>query len=297
MNERDSLKLETFPATMSYTGPAGETVSLDAELKLRGHWRRQKKNCDFAPLKVDFPKGARGGTIFADQGDLKLVTHCRRNEEFEQYILREYLVYQMYNILTPVSLRARLVRTTYVDTSPKGDSTTRYSFFIENEKKAAERNGADVLEIKGAMWNNVDPALGTLVSAFEYLIGGTDYSLVALHNMVLFQHKESGVVLPMAYDFDWSGLVNTRYSFPDYRLPIKSVRERLYRGICRTPEEWAPTIALLQEKKAALYAVYDQPGLDPKYARETRQYLDDFYKVLGDPRRHRQEMIQPCRQG
>jgi len=299
MHERDSMKLQPHTGTLTYVAANGERVSMEAALKLRGHWRRQKRNCDFAPIKVDFPKGARSGTIFDDQGDLKLVTHCRsKSAEFDQYVLREYVVYQLANLLTPVSLRARLVRVTYVDTVGKQDSLTRNGFFIENEKRAAARNNAEVLKIKGAMWDNVDPARGALVSAFEYMIGGSDWSLVALHNIVLFQDKETGAVWPMAYDFDWTGIVWTSYSFPDHRLPIKSVRERLYRGMCRTPEQWAPILSTFQEKKPELYAVYDSlPELDPKYVKHTREYLAAFFEVIGNPRKMKREMIDTCRPG
>jgi len=297
MGERDSTKIKPQPATMSYAGDAGQTVAAEAELSLRGHWRRQRQNCEFAPIKVEFAKGKREGTLFEDQGDLKLVTHCRnKDRDFEQYVLREYLVYQLYRTLTPVSLRARLVRASYLDTGGKQDSLTRWSFFIENEKKAAERNGLKELEIKGASWDDIDGDHGALMSAFAYMIGATDWSVVALHNVLLYQDTTTAVVRPMLYDFDWTGIVNTKYSFPDYRLPIKTVRERLYRGICRTPEEWAPVVAMFQEKKAALYAVYDSlPELDPKYAKDTRQYLDDFYRVISDPRRMKQEMIDTCK--
>ena len=299
MHERDSLKLKPHPGTLTYVAANGERVSREAVLTLRGHWRRQKRNCDFAPIEVDFPKGARSGTIFEDQGNLKLVTHCRsKNAEFEQYVLREYVVYQLANLLTPVSLRARLVRATYVDTVGQEDSLTRNAFFIENEMRAAARNNAEVLEIKGAIWDTVDPELGALVSAFEYMIGGSDWSLVALHNIVLFQDKETGVVSPMAYDFDWTGIVWTRYSFPDSRLPIKSVRQRLYRGVCRTPEQWAPVLSRFHEKKTDLYAAYDSlRELDPKYVKRTREYLDEFFEVISNPRTMKREMIDTCRPG
>ena len=299
MQERDSLKLKPHPGTLTYVANDGQRVSIETELKLRGHWRRQRRNCDFAPIEVDFPKGARAGTIFAGQGALKLVTHCRsKNPEFEQYVLREYLVYQLADLLTPVNLRTRLVRATYVDTVGKQDSLTHNAFLIENEKRAAARYNAQVLDIKGATWDVVDPQLGALVSAFEYMIGGSDWSLVGLHNIVLFEQKGTGVVWPMAYDFDWSGIVWTRYSFPDSRLPITSVRQRLYRGICRTPEEWAPILAKFEAKKTELYAVYDSvPELDPKYVKQTRQYLDEFFDVISNPRKMKREMIDTCRPG
>lgn len=297
MGERDSLKLKPHSGALSYVAADGRRVSIEVQLQLRGHWRRQRKNCDFAPITVDFPNGARSGTIFEDQGDLKLVTHCRsRSAEFEQYVLREYQVYGLANLLTPVNLRARLVRATYVDTAGKQDSLIQNAFLIENEKRAAARNNAKVLEVKGTFWDTVDPDIGALVSLFEYMIGGSDWSLFALHNIVLFQHKETGAIWPMAYDFDWTGIVWTRYSFPDYRLPIKSVRERLYRGVCRTAADWAPVLAKFQETRTGLYAVYDSlPELDAKYVRETREYLDEFFAVISDPRKFKREIIETCR--
>jgi hypothetical protein len=297
MAERDSLQLAAFPATFGYAAASGEPVAVDARLKLRGHWRRQHRNCNFAPIKVEFPKGARAGTIFEGQGDLKLVVHCRKGERFQQYVVREYLVYRLYNLLTPLSHRVRLVRARYVDSSGKSDSLPAWAFFLENDRKVAQRNQAKLVQATGARWDDVDADHGALVSAFEYLIGGSDWSLPGLHNVLLLRHQDTGTLLPVAYDFDWTGIVNTGYAKPDYRLPIRSVRERLYRGICRTPEEWAPVLARFQAAKPALYAVYDSaPGLDPGYVRATRRYLDDFFEVIGDPARLRREMIEPCRE-
>src|SRR6185436_20423697 len=95
MDDRDSLKATDHPGTLSYVDASGQKLSLDVQLKTRGHWRRQKKNCDFAPIKVDFPKAKDqpAGSVFAGQGDMKLITHCRtKDNTFEQYVLREYLV-------------------------------------------------------------------------------------------------------------------------------------------------------------------------------------------------------------
>src|SRR5438477_9110718 len=74
---------------------------------------------------------------------------------------------------------------------------------------------------------------------FQYMIGNTDFAVTALHNIVLIQDSV-GVVYPVPYDFDWSGVISTPYAFPDSRLPIRTVRQRLWRGTCRTPQELAP---------------------------------------------------------
>ena len=52
MGERDSLKIAPHAGTLMYTGANGQTAAVDVELSLRGHWRRQKANCEFAPIKV-----------------------------------------------------------------------------------------------------------------------------------------------------------------------------------------------------------------------------------------------------
>ena len=300
MDDRDSLKAEYHPATLSYTDSSGQIVSLDVQLKTRGHWRRQKKNCDFAPIKVDFPKTKEQpeASIFAHEGDLKLITHCRsKDATFEQYVLREYMVYRLYNLITPRSFRARLARGTYVDLAGKQDSVTRYAFFLEGDKRVADRLNASLLETRGARFDDLDPGAAATMSAFEYLIGGTDWSLVALHNIVLAQSKENGAVFPIPYDFDWTGIVATKYSFPDYRLPIKTVRERIYRGICRTYEQWQPVLQKFQEQKGSFYAVYDSlPPLDPKYSKETRSYLDGFYQTIERPASVKTDLISPCRE-
>ena len=56
--------------------------------------------------------------------------------------------------------------------------------------------------------------------------------------------------------------------------------------------------AKFQAKKTELYAVYDSvPELDPKYVKQTRQYLDEFFDVISNPRKMKREMIDTCRPG
>ena len=57
----------------------------------------------------------------------------------------------------------------------------------------------------------------------------------------------------MAYDFDWSGLVDAPYSFPDSRLGIKRTTDRLYRGGCHTTQEMTEVLTLFKARKDSLY--------------------------------------------
>ncbi len=296
LNDRDSLRSTYHPATLMYRVGDAAPESLDVKVKTRGHWRRQRRNCDFPPLRLNFPRSRVAETLFANQDKLKLVTPCRpRRGEYEEYVLREYLVYKVYNLLTPRSLRVRLASTTYVDVRGRVDSLTRHTFLIEDAEQMAARNGGRLLEAQGARFDDTDSLQLGLVGVFMYMIGATDWSLSALHNMELVLDLQELIYYPVAFDFDWTGIVNTAYATPDRRLRIRSVRERLYRGRCLTEEHWGAVLATFREQRAAIYAVYENmPGLSARYLRDTRRYLDEFYEVIDDPRKLSQELIRRC---
>jgi hypothetical protein len=44
-------------------------------------------------------------------------------------------------------------------------------------------------------------------------------------------------VFPIPYDFDYSGLVDATYALPPPGMGITTVRDRVYRGPCRTMPE------------------------------------------------------------
>src|SRR2546430_7720829 len=134
---------------LAFVGPAGDSVALDVRLRTRGHFRLQRRICDFPPLKLSFDKQQVKHTVFAGQGGLKLVVHCQDRDTYEQNLLQEYLLYRVFNLITEKSFRARLARVTYLDRSGKAKPVTRYAFFIEDDDPMARREDAQVLEQKG----------------------------------------------------------------------------------------------------------------------------------------------------
>jgi len=298
VNDRDSVESEDHPGTLTYQVGDGSPVTLDVKAKTRGHWRRQERHCDFPPLRLNFPERKVEGTLFAGQDKLKLATPCRpRRKEYVEYILREYLVYRVYNLLTPMSLRGRLAATTYVDATGRMDSLTTDTFLIEDAEQMAARNGAQLMDLLGAEFTHVDSLQMGLVGTFLYMIAGTDWSLRGLHNMELVQNLERGTFYPVTYDFDFTGIVNTEYAGPDPRLRLRTVRERLYRGPCLSDAHWTAVLDTFRRQKAAIYALYDSlPGLSERYVKDTRRYLDEFYRVIDDPRKVSGELIRRCRE-
>jgi len=285
--DRDSTSRSRHPATVVLRAADGRADTLAARLRTRGHFRRQARICDFPPLEVDFTRGTRG-TPFARQGELKLVTRCQtRRDEYEQYVLQEYALYRVLNALTPRSFRARLARVTYEDSGGRHPGLTTYAFFVEPEKDLARRLGGTVLDARNARLRDLDSAQTHLVALFQYLAGNTDWSIPGLHNIVLVQPltppSEAPAIYPVPYDFDWTGAVNARYAFPDGRLPIRFVRQRLYRGYCVRAAELRPAVEHVVARRAAVQAALDSvPGLTPDRRAGMREYFDDFFRAVSD---------------
>lgn len=279
--------------TYSDTGVAPITIPL--RVRGRGHWRRA--NCEMPPLLLNFWTDSSKKTLFARLDRGRLVVHCRNSDAYEQYVLQEFQLYRIYNLLTPFSHRARLAHVTYADSASGRQVAARHAFILEDDDELAERNGGRQAELKGAKSGDLDPFSDALVGVFQYLIGGTDWSVAGLHNIQLVT-LPNGVVHAVAYDFDWSGAVNANYAKPDYRLPITAVRQRLFRGYCAPPEQFARVFALFNEKKPAIYALYaDSLGrrLNPDVVRRTLEYFDDFYATINDPRRAA-DLVRSCKQ-
>jgi len=94
------------------------------------------------------------GTVFEGQDKLKLVTPCHDSRgSYQEYVLKEYLVYKTLGILTPVANRVRLVEITYEDIEDDYDTRTTIAFLIESAEQMAARNGADLEE-----WTQLHPA-------------------------------------------------------------------------------------------------------------------------------------------
>jgi hypothetical protein len=292
--DRNPQSEKTFPGTIGWTNDDGAAMSAPVLVRTRGNSRRKPQVCSFAPLRIEFDKARMKGTPFAGHSALKLGTHCRESGEYEQYVLREYAVYRVFNLLTPRSFRARLAKATYVDARNDRTIVSRYAIFLEDDDDVAERQLGRTVTVKGIPFTGLDPESLTLMMVFEYMIGNTDVSVASQHNVVLVQTRE-GRRYPVPYDFDYSGLVDTTYSLPDKRLGIATVRDRLYRGPCRAPEELEPFFAKFRAAKDEIFALYDTlPDLSTGYRRDAKGYLDGFYRTIDRPRDVKRAFVDGC---
>jgi len=281
-------------ATLSYPGPDGGPITVPVTVRTRGFFRL--KECAFPPLRLNFGRKAAAGTVFEGLDKPKLVNYCQDNDRYEEYVLQELQLYRIYALLTPVSHKTRLVRATYVDSASSKIQTTRYGFILEEPKALAARVGGAVVEDKGATAADFEPYDAALVGVFQYFIGNPDWSAAFLHNAEIVRDSVFRNIL-VPYDFDFAGAVNTSYAVPDSSLPIRSVRERLFRGHCVPADVYARVFALFNERKGAIYALYsDHIGrlLRPRTVKETLEYFDDFYRTINSARVAKREIADAC---
>ena len=281
-------------ATFAFADSAGKQVVIPAETRTRGIWRL--KNCDFPPLRLNFKSEDTKGTLLQGIDKPKLVNFCKDSDDNEQYMLQEAQLYRIYNLLTPASHRMRPLIVNYVDSASGKLHAKRFGMLLEEPEVMAARNGGPIMELKGALPQDLEPYYTALVGVFQYFIGNTDFSIYALHNIELIM-QPTGNFLPVAYDFDFSGAIATNYATPDPKLAIQNVKMRLYRGYCVPPEEYQKVIAKFNEQKAAIYALYtDDIGkmMKPKVVENTLKYYDEFYKTINDPKRVKREIGDDC---
>jgi hypothetical protein len=282
------------PATLTYRGTEGSLVTVPVKARTRGIWRL--KMCEFPPLRLNFSKETSKGTIFNKLDKPKLVSYCHDMDSYEQYILQEYQLYRIYQLITPVSHKARLLKFAYADSADGKVRARRYGIVMEEPNALAARLGGNVIEQKGATASDLDPLQDALFGVFQYFIGNTDFSVAGLHNVELF-FSSTGDVMPVAYDFDFAGAVNARYAVPDSTLRIPNVRQRLFRGYCTDAESYGKAFAVFNEKKLEIYALYsDSIGklMDRGTVKETLRYFDEFYDTINNQRAAKRSIIESC---
>jgi hypothetical protein len=278
------------PGVLTVAGPTPET--LPVQLSVRGITRRLKQICAFPQLRVEFTEKPAKTSVFRGQDSLKLVTHCQSAKNYQQNLLLEYASYRLYRALTPDSFNVRLAQVDYVGAD--GDPIiSRLGFFIEDVSDVAKRNGhARLRGVKSISASQLDPAAATRFALFEYMISNLDWSMTAsppgedcCHNSRLVGAKEATTELvPLPYDFDYSGLVNAPYAVPPDGIRASSVRQRIYRGFCLHNTQAQAFAADMAARRGSLIAIVDQtPQLEESTRTRADSYLGEFFDEVGSP--------------
>ena len=274
-----------LPGTFTMSFKDGTTITEKMAASARGNFRRE--TCYMPGLKVDFRKDSN--SRFSKLKELKMTNGCNSGDAPGQLALKEYLVYKMYNIITDMSQRVRLMKVEFKDQAGKKKSYSQYAFFIEDIDDMAKRN--KMIEVEGTTFytEQTDRNQMTLVTLFQYMVGNTDWSVPAYHNVKLIGPKDDKTVRPfvIAYDFDICGFVNPPYATIDEQLQdkISSVTERLNRGFPRSMEELKVAVKLFNDKKDQVLGVINNcEYLGTREKKVALDYIDDFYRIINSDR-------------
>ncbi len=259
-----------------------DSINRNIRLRTRGIFRNQY--CFFPPIELNFKKVDFGYTDLDKISKIKLVPQCRSEKENEDYVLREYLAYKLFNVLTDTCFRVRLLRVNYIDTQKKRKPIRQYGFFLEPVEMLIARTNTVQIKTHTLTQKSIVPKVMDRLAIFNYMIGNYDWSLPGQHNVLVIKslvYGSFGLGMAIPYDFDWTGLVNASYAIPAEIVGTENVRERLFLGVCRSKAVYQKELEMFLTKKDEFYKVINEfPYLNRQAKKDMTDYLDGFFDKL-----------------
>jgi len=291
----DSTFIKTV---LSYQNEDQSWKDLEVKIRRRGDFRLN--NCYFAPIKMKIKKSVSKGSLFEKNKKLKLAVQCADKKGTEDYIVKEYMAYKIYEVVSNYHYKVRLVDIFFTEPGNGKDKTFEFKgYFIEDIKLVAKRHGGQPID-RDMHPQAQDPVSSVQNAFFQFMIGNIDFSTYVQHNEKLIFVDEK--VVPVPFDFDMSGLVNTSYATVsesnNEALPITSVTDRLYRGFKRDPAVIAQVRKEYLDKKVEVMKVIDDLQVyfvNPKQFEEAKNYVLSFYKILEDDNLYAKEITKKLR--
>ncbi len=259
-----------------------DTVSRDIRLKTRGIFR--KGYCYYSPIQLNFKKVDFGYSDLDKISKIKLVPPCKAGIANEKYVLKEYLIYKLYNVLTDTSFRVRLLNLTCIDSEQKKKTYHQFAFLIEPIDMLEARTNSLQIKSKTLNQKHIDPRIMDRMAIFNYMIGNFDWSVPGQHNLkiikpLVLDTAQKGISIP--YDFDWTGLVDASYAVPAEFIGVENVRERLFLGVCRSKSVYEQAIKEFVARKDEFYGIINKfEYLEDRDKKQIIDYLDEFYDNL-----------------
>lgn len=292
-----SRKEEKYhPAEM--TCHVSDTFCVTHPVRVRARGKFRRDNCTMPTFWVNIRYAGIEAEELRNITKMKMVSRCKDAAQYKDYVLREYLVYKILNLLTDYSFRVRLVRVKFVDTGRKNKEYEDWGFFIEPEKMMVDRLGAVAIKSDKLSIRTVNEQMMDQAALFCYMIGQGDFSVTGRHNLKVLAVKEDGPrgFIPVPYDFDFCGLVNTEYAAPRESLGISSVRERYYLGPCQSQPKLQKAIADLSSSQDEITElIMNFEYLDQEAKEDMVTYLDSYFEEAADEQFIETRIAPTCR--
>lgn len=269
----------TFIKTKLFFIQENKNKEIDVLLRARGNFRR--KHCYFTPVKIKIKKRDASNTIFSDNRTLKLVLPCKNERDKNDNILKEFIAYKIYEIISPFYFKTRRLEINYTDQKRKNQKNFNLiGFFIEDDEKVAKRFDSKIIKRKISPLA-MDDFNSVNLSFFNFLIGNTDFSSAHQHNgKLLFYEKK---IIPIPYDFDLTGWVKPKYGSGITNRLGYSFEERNYIGFKREKSIYSKVrnhYLTLKEKILKTVELYESEFEYKKSYYLMMNYLGEFYEIL-----------------
>ena len=232
-------------------------------------------------LKLRLKKRDASNTIFSDNRILKLVLPCKNERDKNDNILKEFIAYKIYEIISPFYFKTRRLEINYTDQKRKNQKNFNLiGFFIEDDDKVAKRFDSKIIKRKISPLA-MDDFNSVNLSFFNFLIGNTDFSSAHQHNgKLLFYEKK---IIPIPYDFDLTGWVKPKYGSGITNRLGYSFEERNYIGFKREKSIYSKVrnhYLTLKEKILKTVELYESEFEYKKSYYLMMNYLREFYEIL-----------------
>ena len=198
--------------------------TMRTRVRSRGNMRKQL--CEWPPLKIDFRKSELRSNGFSARDKVKLVLPCLEDPLKREYLYREYLVYQLYSVIDTLALRSKLIDLQIQDI----DTLYRTpAFILEDEEVFAARHNAELIESGVIRPEALDRKSYLRLVFFQYLIANSDWDVSRRHNLYTLKLEREKRLIPVAYDFDYSGIVNQEFDPKAMAFPRMDMTQRKLR--------------------------------------------------------------------
>ncbi len=287
----DSTYMDTEIAVESAPG-SWETYPF--EVRTRGNFRLQ--NCFYPPMRIKLKKDDAKGTIFQGNRNLKLVLPCSKSKTADNFLGKEYLAYQLFEQVTEYTFETRLVKVELTNLDDKkAEPVTLLGILIEDDDEVAKRFKGEIVN-KKIPPNIMEDYATVRHDLFQLMIGNTDWSGLYQHNQKVMVIGEK-TIIPLAYDFDMTGLVNPPYAQVNSAVGIERVTDRMYRGFCRDKSIFEVVRAEFLEKEPAIFqTIEDTKGyFSDTDAKAARAFVKEFYDILKNDKLFQLKVVDSCR--
>ena len=275
-------KNQTFDGIMTFHFSETDTLARKVTIEYRGKSRYER--CRLPPMRIVFRQPVYEVTDSAKIKKIKLVNQCQTGALYDDYVIKECLVYKLYNVLTDTCFRARLLKVNYIDSDKNKKPLVQYGIFIEPEELLAKRTNMLEVKTRSLTQKSMKPFMIDRIAIFNYMVSNWDWSVPGQHNVSIFTSSEpahASMGIPVPFDFDLTGVVNADYAIPPPDMGIETNRDRMFRGMCRTKEEFENNLKVFLNKKEELYSVVnDYPYLSKGSKRDIINFLDQFFVQL-----------------